>query len=94
MISKANRTEQPGTVSTADRSRGGARQLADTLLRLTRIGRDLRAPSLKAVDLSEAAQQVVRRMEPIAEGARIALRTEERAWVGSAPIPSGRKMHY
>lgn len=51
-------------------------QLAGTLLRLARAGRDLREPSLELVDLSEAAQQAVERMEPLAANEGIMLRAE------------------
>jgi two-component system phosphate regulon sensor histidine kinase PhoR len=48
-------------------------RLSETLLRLARVGRDLREPELKGVDLAAAAREVIYRMEPLAKSAGIEL---------------------
>jgi PAS domain S-box-containing protein len=45
------------------------RRLSDALLRLSRVGWDLREPDLEVVDLASAAQQAAGLMEPLAESA-------------------------
>jgi PAS domain S-box-containing protein len=50
--------------------------LSDTLLRLSRIGWDRREPDLEIVDLREAVQQAVERMEPLAESAGLGILVE------------------
>jgi signal transduction histidine kinase len=51
-------------------------RLSDTLLRLSRIGWDRREPDLEILDLREAAQQAVERMEPLAESAGLGILVE------------------
>jgi PAS domain S-box-containing protein len=51
-------------------------RLSDTLLRLSRIGWDRREPDLEIVDLREAVQQAVERMEPLAESAGLGIVVE------------------
>jgi PAS domain S-box-containing protein len=51
-------------------------RLSDTLLRLSRIGWDRREPDLEIVDLREAVQQAVERMEPLAESAGLGILVE------------------
>ena len=48
-------------------------RLSETLLRLARVGRDLREPELEVVDLAAAAREVIYRMKPLAESAGIEL---------------------
>ena len=48
-------------------------RLSETLLRLARIGWDLREPDLQAVDLNTAAHEVMWRMVPLAESAEVEL---------------------
>jgi PAS domain S-box-containing protein len=48
-------------------------RLSETLLRLARVGWDLREPELEVVDLGAAAREVIYRMEPLAESAGIEL---------------------
>ena len=50
------------------------RRLADTLLRLARVGRDSREPNVRGVDLGGAVRQAVARMEPLATSAGLVLR--------------------
>ncbi|HLM78317.1 MAG TPA: PAS domain S-box protein [Rubrobacteraceae bacterium] len=53
-------------------------RLSDALLRLSRVGWDLREPKLEIVDLREAGQQAAELMEPLAEscGLRFILESE------------------
>jgi two-component system phosphate regulon sensor histidine kinase PhoR len=51
-------------------------RLSETLLRLARVGRDLREPELEVVDLAAAAREVIYRMEPLAGSAGIELTLE------------------
>src|SRR5215216_1700720 len=51
-------------------------RLSDTLLRLSRIGWDRREPDLETLDLREAVQQAVERMEPLAESAGLGILVE------------------
>jgi len=51
-------------------------RLSDTLLRLSRIGWDRREPDLESVDVREAVQQAVERMEPLAESAGLGILVE------------------
>jgi PAS domain S-box-containing protein len=51
-------------------------RLSDTLLRLSRIGWDRREPDLEILDLREATQQAVERMEPLAESAGLGILVE------------------
>src|ERR687893_1923318 len=51
-------------------------RLSETLLRLARVGGDLRDPELEVVDLAAAAREVIYRMEPIAGSAGIQLTLE------------------
>jgi signal transduction histidine kinase len=48
-------------------------RLADVLLRLSRVGWDLREPNQEVVDLREAGQQAAEVMEPLAESAGLRL---------------------
>ncbi|MDQ3941487.1 MAG: PAS domain S-box protein, partial [Actinomycetota bacterium] len=48
-------------------------RLSETLLRLARVGGDLRDPELEVVDLAAAAREVIYRMEPLAKSAGIEL---------------------
>ena len=48
-------------------------RLSETLLRLARVGRDLREPEQEVVDLDAAAREVIYRMEPLARSAGIEL---------------------
>ena len=48
-------------------------QLSETLLRLAKVGWDLREPELQALDLDAAAREVIWRMAPLAESAGIEL---------------------
>ena len=48
-------------------------RLSETLLRLARVGRDLREPELEVVDLDAAAREVIYRMEPLTGSAGIEL---------------------
>ena len=48
-------------------------RLSETLLRLARVGWDLREPELQAVDLDAEAREVIWRMVPLAESAEIEL---------------------
>ncbi len=48
-------------------------RLSETLLRLARVGRDLREPELEGVDLAAAAREVIYRIEPLAGSAGIQL---------------------
>jgi PAS domain S-box-containing protein len=51
-------------------------RLSETLLRLARVGWDLREPELEVVDLAATAREVIYRMEPLAESAGIGLSLE------------------
>ena len=51
-------------------------RLSETLLRLARVGWDLREPELKVVDLGAAAREVTYRMAPLAESTGIELSLE------------------
>jgi signal transduction histidine kinase len=51
-------------------------RLSDALLRLSRVGWDLREPSLEVVDLKAAGQQAAKVMEPLAESAGLRLSIE------------------
>src|ERR687894_2223650 len=51
-------------------------RLSEVLLRLSRIGWDLREPDLDIVDLGEAGQQATRLMEPLAESGGIRILPE------------------
>jgi len=61
-------------------------RLADVLLRLSRVGWDLREPNQEVVDLREAGQQAAGVMEPLAEsgGLRLSIGGEG-AWVHADP---------
>jgi signal transduction histidine kinase len=61
-------------------------RLADVLLRLSRVGWDLREPNLEVVDLMTAGQQAAELMEPLAESAGLRLSIEgEEAYVRADP---------
>src|SRR5215207_7960447 len=62
-------------------------RLSDALLRLSRVGWDLRQPSLKAVDLMAVGQQAAEVMEPLAEsaGLRLSIEGEDTSWVRADP---------
>jgi signal transduction histidine kinase len=51
-------------------------RLADVLLRLSRVGWDLREPNQEVVDLKEAGQQAAGLMKPLAESGGLRLRIE------------------
>jgi signal transduction histidine kinase len=51
-------------------------RLSDALLRLSRVGWDLREPSLEVVDLKAAGQQAAEVMEPLVESAGLRLSIE------------------
>ena len=51
-------------------------RLSDALLRLSRVGWDLREPSLEVVDLRAAGQQAAEVMEPLVESADLRLSIE------------------
>jgi two-component system phosphate regulon sensor histidine kinase PhoR len=51
-------------------------RLSDALLRLSRVGWDLREPNLQAVNLRAAGQQAARLMEPLVESAGLGLSIE------------------
>jgi PAS domain S-box-containing protein len=51
-------------------------RLSEVLLRLSRIGWDLREPDLDIVDLREAVQQTTKLIEPLAESGGIRILTE------------------
>lgn len=61
-------------------------RLSDALLRLSRVGWDLREPELEAVDLLAAARRAAEVMEPLAEsdGLRLVVEGEE-TWVEADP---------
>ena len=52
------------------------RRLSDALLRLSRVGWDLREPDLELVDLEPAAQQAAELMEPLVESAGLRVSVE------------------
>jgi PAS domain S-box-containing protein len=52
------------------------RRLSDALLRLSRVGWDLREPELEIVDLGPAAQQAAELMEPLVESAGLGISFE------------------
>jgi len=62
-------------------------RLSDALLRLSRVGWDLRQPSLKAVDLMAVGQQAAEVMEPLVEsaGLRLSIEGEDTSWVRADP---------
>ena len=61
-------------------------RLSDALLRLSRVGWDLREPNLEVVDLMTAGQQAAELMEPLAESAGLRLSIEgEEAYVRADP---------
>jgi PAS domain S-box-containing protein len=62
-------------------------RLSDALLRLSRVGWDLREPSLEVVDLRAAGQQAAAVMEPLAEsaGLRLSIEGEGASWVRADP---------
>src|SRR5215211_7229071 len=61
-------------------------RLADVLLRLSRVGWDLREPNLEVVDLMTAGQQAAELMEPLAESAGLRLSIEgEEAYIRADP---------
>jgi signal transduction histidine kinase len=61
-------------------------RLADVLLRLSRVGWDLREPKREVVDLREVGQQAAELMEPLIESAGLRLSIEgERACVRADP---------
>src|SRR5918997_586579 len=61
-------------------------RLADVLLRLSRVGWDLREPKKEVVDLREAGQQAAGLMEPLVESAGLRLSmTGQRACVRADP---------
>ena len=51
-------------------------RLADTMLRLTRTGWDMREPDLEVVALSVAARKSAEKIEPLAQSARLQVRVE------------------
>ncbi len=62
-------------------------RLSDALLRLSRVGWDLRQPSLKAVDLMAVGQQAAEVMEPLVEsaGLRLSIEGEGASWGRADP---------
>ena len=62
-------------------------RLSDALLRLSRVGWDLRQPSLKVVDLMAVGQQAAEVMEPLVEsaGLRLSIKGEGTSWVRADP---------
>jgi len=61
-------------------------RLSDALLRLSRVGWDLREPNLEVVNLMTAGQQAAELMEPLAESAGLRLSIEgEEAYVRADP---------
>jgi signal transduction histidine kinase len=62
-------------------------RLTDALLRLSRVGWDLRQPSLKAVDFMAVGQQAAEVMEPLAEsaGLRLSIEGEGASWGRADP---------
>jgi PAS domain S-box-containing protein len=62
-------------------------RLSDALLRLSRVGWDLREPSLKAVDLMAVGQQAAEVMEPLADsaGLRLSIQGEGAFWGRADP---------
>ncbi len=62
-------------------------RLADTLLRLSRVGWDMREPELEVVDLVEAGRQAIGLMEPLAEsgGLRLIIEYERASNVRADP---------
>ncbi len=53
-------------------------RLSETLLRLARMGADLRDPNVEIVDLDGVAREAARRVEPLAESSKLGLRVEGR----------------
>ena len=62
-------------------------RLSDALLRLSRVGWDLREPSLEVVDLRAAGQQAAEVMEPLVEsaGLRLSIEGEGASWGRADP---------
>jgi signal transduction histidine kinase len=62
-------------------------RLSDALLRLSRVGWDLREPGLEVVDLRTAGQQAAEVMEPLAEsdGLRLSIEGEHASCVHADP---------